>query len=256
MISFNENLKKISLIEVLLVIILSYLLIFSLNFFQIVTLDNNIMNLLILLFFVVKLRGSLSELKSAGSGVFSAISFREILVLVLLNILFSYGMLYLSNYILHSIPLDGHLSFLIPSKSINNNFAGIFSLISVVLISPLSEELLFRGIFLNKLKLVVPVMFAVMISSLLFASLHGFGGIISAFVFGMCMAILYLKTDNILVPILAHFINNLLSEVIYHLDYLDLLFANDIVMVFVSGLAIVSFVILFKFIKINLKNIY
>ncbi|WP_407421388.1 CPBP family intramembrane glutamic endopeptidase [Methanobrevibacter sp.] len=256
MISFNENLKKISLIEVLFVIILSYLLIFSLNFFQIVALDNDIINLLILLFFFIKLRGSISDLKSDASSIFSAISFREILVLVLLNILFSYGMLYLSNYLVHSVPIDGYLSFLIPSKSINNNFVGIFSLISVVLISPLAEESLFRGIFLNKLKLVVPVTFAVMISSLLFASLHSFGGIISAFVFGMCMAILYLKTDNILVPILAHFINNLLSEVIYHLDYSDLLFANDIVMVFVSGLAIVSFIVLFKFIKINLKNIY
>ncbi len=69
------------------------------------------------------------------------------------------------------------------------------------------------------------------------------------------MALLYLKTDNILVPILAHFINNLLSEAVYYLDYQNLLFTNDIVMAVMSGLAIVSFIVLFKFIKSNLKNI-
>ena len=164
-------------------------------------------------------------------------------------------MLYLSDYILHSIPQESYLSFLIPSKSIGNGFTGILSLISVILISPPVEELLFRGIFLNKMKMIVPVMFAVLISSLLFASLHSFGGILSAFVFGICMALLYLKTDNILVPILAHFINNLLSEAVYYLDYSNLLFTNDIVMTVMSGLAIVSFIVLFRFMKSNLKNI-
>lgn len=256
MLSFNEHLKKISLLEVLFVIVFSYLLIFSLNFFQIITIDNNIINVIIILFFVYKLKDFSSELKLDISNIFSRMPFSEILVIVLLNIFFSYGMLYLSNYILHLIPANSFLSFFIPVKSIDGGMAGILSLISVILISPIAEELLFRGTFLNKFRLVVPLSYAIVLSSLLFASLHSFGGIISAFVFGICMAILYLKTDNILVPILAHFINNLLSEIIYNIDYLDLLFTNDITIVFVSGLAIISLIILFKFIKINLKNIY
>ena len=253
--SFNENLKKISLTEVLVVVIFSYMLVFGLRFFQIVSLDNAVVSLIVILFFIFKLKDFTSELKLDASNIFSLISFREILVIVVLNIFFSYGMFYLSDYILHSIPQESYLSFLIPSKSIGNGFTGILSLISVILISPPVEELLFRGIFLNKMKMIVPVMFAVLISSLLFASLHSFGGILSAFVFGICMALLYLKTDNILVPILAHFINNLLSEAVYYLDYSNLLFTNDIVMTVMSGLAIVSFIVLFRFMKSNLKNI-
>lgn len=253
--SFNENLKKISLTEVLVVVIFSYMIVFSLRFFQIISLDYAVSNLIVLLFFIFKLKDFTSELKLDASNIFSLISFREILVIVVLNIFFSYGMLYLSDYIVHSIPPESYLSFLIPAKSIGGGLAGVLSLLSVILISPPVEEMLFRGIFLNKMKMIVPVTFAVLISSLLFASLHSFGGILSAFVFGICMALLYLKTDNILVPILAHFINNLLSEAIYHLDYSNLLFTNGIVMTVMSGLAIVSFIVLFRFMKSNLKNI-
>lgn len=255
MLSFNENLKKISLTEVLVIVIFSYMLVFSLRFFQIISLDYAVSNLIVLLFFVFKLKDFTSELKLDASNIFSTVSFWEILVIVMLNIFFSYGMLYLSDYIVHSIPPESYLSFLIPAKSIGGGLAGVLSLLSVILISPPVEEMLFRGIFLNKMKMIVPVTFAVLISSLLFASLHSFGGILSAFVFGICMALLYLKTDNILVPILAHFINNLLSEAIYHLDYSNLLFTNGIVMTVMSGLAIVSFIVLFRFMKSNLKNI-
>lgn len=249
--SFNEHLEEISLTEVLIVIILSYLLVFGLRFFQIIDIGIAAINVIVILFFVFKLKDYASELKSDAHDIFSTIPFREMMMIVLLNIFFSYGMLYLSSYLVQFVPPVGFLS---QAKSIDG-FAGVFPLVSVVLISPIGEELLFRGVFLNKLKLAVPTVFAVLISSLLFASLHSFGGIISAFVFGICMAVLYLKTGNILVPILAHFINNLLSEMIYHMDYLDLLFSNDIAMVFVSGLAVVSFVVLFRFIQSNLKNI-
>ena len=255
MTSFNERLKKISLIEILFVIILSYGVIYSLDFFNIGKIDIGVINIIIILFFVFKLRNHFFELKSDFKGIFSIIPFEEILVIIMLNIFFSYGMLYLSNYIVHSISVNDFISFLIPAKNIGDGWIGIFSLISIVLISPIAEELIFRGIFLNKLRLIVPTIFAILISALLFASLHSFGSIISAFVFGICMALLYLKTDNILVPIFAHFLNNLIGETIYHLDYSELLFTNCFVMAFMSVLAIVSFCIILKFFSSNLKNI-
>lgn len=55
---------------------------------------------------------------------------------------------------------------------------------------------------------------AMIISSFLFAIGHDFGGIVSAFLFGLCMCILYLKTDNILIPMTVHFINNITSTLI------------------------------------------
>ena len=69
--SFNENLKKISLTEVLVVVIFSYMLVFGLRFFQIVSLDNAVVSLIVLLFFIFKLKDFTSELKLDASNIFS-----------------------------------------------------------------------------------------------------------------------------------------------------------------------------------------
>ncbi|MEE1336715.1 CPBP family intramembrane glutamic endopeptidase [Methanobrevibacter sp.] len=166
-----------------------------------------------------------------------------ILAVVILNIFFSYGMLYLSNYILG----------IVPSFNLFNSFL-TGSLIATIFISPISEELIFRGVFLNRLQLIVPAVFAVLISSLLFAALHSFGSIFSAFIFGICIAILYLKTDNIFVVIFAHFLNNLFAEIIVVMDPNKILFTNSWVMMIMSILAVVSFVIILIFIIGQLKK--
>ena len=246
---FNERIKEIPIKEVLLIIILSYMATIFLNSLNLSIMG--VFNVVVVLYFVLYLRGFKDEFKLEISNIFAKISFKEIMFIVLINICFSYGMLYLSNYIINIIHLNGFLSFFIPVKSI----LGIFSFLSVILVSPLAEELVFRGVFLNKLKLIVPTVFAILISSLLFASLHSFGSIFSAFIFGICMALLYLKTENILVPILAHFINNLIGESIYHIDSGYLLFTNGIVMAVMSILAVVSFIFILKFINSNMKNI-
>ncbi|MBR3155458.1 MAG: CPBP family intramembrane metalloprotease [Methanobrevibacter sp.] len=175
---------------------------------------------------------------------FSPDILKTVLAVVILNIFFSYGMLYLSNSILDFVP----------SVNLFNSFL-TGSLIATIFISPISEELIFRGVFLNRLQLAVPVVFAVLISSLLFAALHSFGSIFSAFIFGVCIAILYLKTDNIFVPILAHFLNNLFAEIIVVLDPNKILFTNSFVVLIMSILAIVSFVIILIFIIGNLKKL-
>ena len=128
-------------------------------------------------------------------------------------------------------------------------------MISTVIISPIAEELIFRGVFLNRLKLIVPPLFAVLISSLFFASLHSYGSITSAFIFALCMAILYIKTDNIFVPIFAHFLNNLLAEILVFVDYNNVLFNNGMVVMIVSLLAVVSFILLSYSIIKELNNV-
>ena len=127
-------------------------------------------------------------------------------------------------------------------------------MISTIVVSPIAEELIFRGSFLNRLQLVVPTTFAVLISSLIFASLHTFGSLTSAFIFGVCMAVLYLKTENIIVPIFAHFLNNLLAELIRIIDCNNLLFTSSSVMEVMSILAIISFLAICYWIVSELKE--
>jgi len=241
---FNDKLKKITLKELLSLIIILFLINYSFNLLNIVHIDSSWIYIFVIIYFIFKLRNEFFTIKSDIIEIFSNDMLKSILAIVVLNIFFSYGMLYLSNSILDV------------SQSINltNSFL-TGGLLATIIISPISEELIFRGVFLNRLRLIVPTLFAVLISSLLFAALHSFGSIFSAFIFAICIAILYLKTDNIFVPILAHFLNNLLAELIVLIDVNKIIFNDSIVVMGMSILAIVSFVLILRFIVKELNTI-
>ena len=241
---FNDKLKKITLKELLSLIIILFVIQYFINALKIVHIDSFWIYIFIIFYFIFKLRAEIFSIKDDMLEAFSSDILKTVLAVVILNIFFSYGMLYLSNSILDFVP----------SVNLFNSFL-TGSLIATIFISPISEELIFRGVFLNRLQLAVPVVFAVLISSLLFAALHSFGSIFSAFIFGVCIAILYLKTDNIFVPIFAHFLNNLFAEIIVVMDPNKILFTNISVVLVMSILAIVSFVIILIFIIGNLKNL-
>ena len=230
---FNEKLKKITLKELLSLIIILFVIQYSINTLNIVHIDTFWIYIFIIFYFIFKLKDEISSVKEDILEVFAPDIVKVILLVVILNIFFSYGMLYFSDFILN----------ITPSFNLFNSFL-TGTLITTVFISPISEELIFRGVFLNRLQQAVPVIFAVLISSLLFAALHSFGSILSAFVFGICIAILYLKTDNIFVAIFAHFLNNLFAEIIVVLDSNKILFTNNLVISVMSLLAVVSFVII------------
>ena len=241
---FNDKLKKITLKELLPLIIVLFVIQYFINALNIVHIDSFWIYIFIIFYFFFKIRAEIFSGKDDVVEVFSHDILKIILAVVVLNIFFSYGMLYLSNSILDIVP---------SGNAFNSFLTG--TLITTILISPISEELIFRGVFLNRLQLAVPVVFAVLISSLLFAALHSFGSIFSAFIFGICIAILYLKTDNIFVAIFAHFFNNLFAEIIVVLDPNKILFTNSSVVLIMSILAVVSFVIILLFIIGNLKKL-
>jgi len=105
----------------------------------------------------------------------------------------------------------------LPSTSLFYNqsetpFAPIFNYIEfivAVIIAPIVEEILFRGVMLHRFTIKWGIKWAIMASSIIFALFHA--DIIGAFIFAIVMCILYIKTASILVPILAHIINNLLA---------------------------------------------
>jgi hypothetical protein len=83
----------------------------------------------------------------------------------------------------------------------------ILTIIAVLFVAPVTEELLFRGILLHRWTVKWGVTPALLISSLLFGILHT--NVIGLFVFGLMMALLYIKTRTLIVPIACHFLNNL-----------------------------------------------
>ncbi|MBQ9026671.1 MAG: CPBP family intramembrane metalloprotease [Methanobrevibacter sp.] len=239
--SLNEGLEKITILEVLIVI-LALTGILILSEFMGYSISNDWLYVIVILYFIYRLRVFGKGFKHDWNTIFSKISPKSLVTIVLVNVFFSYGMLYLSIFALNYIPGFDSLvtAFFVPLIPVNS-LADAGAMFSTIVISPICEELLFRGVFLNRLSLFVPMSFSIVITSILFGALHGYGGVISAIIFGVCMCIIYIKTKNILTCILAHFLNNLLAEILYHIDTGNLIFTNSIFIVLFSILAIVSF---------------
>lgn len=100
------------------------------------------------------------------------------------------------------------------SNAIAANNNSVLGVISVILIIPIFEEVLFRGLIFNELKKHLNIIIAIILQSLIFAISHGnmLQGIYT-FIMGVVLAIVYDKTQSILTPILFHIMYNLLGSI-------------------------------------------
>jgi membrane protease YdiL (CAAX protease family) len=104
-------------------------------------------------------------------------------------------------------------------KTIHNPLALGASVISIVILAPLTEELLFRGLLLNFFQNRFGSWPAVFISGILFALFHyshsqGFGNVsllCALSFFGVMLGAFYLMTASLIYPMMLHAIFNLLS---------------------------------------------
>jgi len=100
------------------------------------------------------------------------------------------------------------------SYKTSSNLSAVCLYLNVSLIGPIVEEIMFRGIILNRLTKRWGFNVGIIVSSLLFAIQHLEMAIIGAFLWGIIMSLLYIKTNNIMIPITLHIINNSLATII------------------------------------------
>ncbi len=137
----------------------------------------------------------------------------SILGLVGLQILFS-----LATFFLIFIPISYALPEFVQEilqvpfflSEAETSFPGLYNgwlIFVIVIVAPVVEELLFRGIILSRWANKWGAKRAIIFSSLLFGVLH-LEGTLGMFVFGVVMALLYLRTRTLLIPIACHMLNN------------------------------------------------
>ncbi len=85
-------------------------------------------------------------------------------------------------------------------------------LAAIIVIAPIAEEILFRGIVQRELSEAVGIYWAIVLQAILFGCAHGFL-VQSVFttVFGLMLGVLYYKTNNLTVTVLAHVFFNFSS---------------------------------------------
>ncbi len=82
------------------------------------------------------------------------------------------------------------------------------TVLTLVIVAPVTEELIFRGVLLQRWAKKWGIRPALIASSLLFGLCHA--NILGLSVFGLIMGILYVQTRTLLVPIACHALNNFL----------------------------------------------
>ncbi|EJV58163.1 hypothetical protein IEO_04609 [Bacillus wiedmannii] len=98
------------------------------------------------------------------------------------------------------------------SLGIQNSIQSIIYVLSVAIITPIKEEILFRGILYRFLEKKYNFLVGNIISSFIFGILHG-GLLITATIMGMVFAMLYKKTQSIIPSIILHIVWNLLVSI-------------------------------------------
>lgn len=84
--------------------------------------------------------------------------------------------------------------------------------VAALLLAPVVEEILFRGLLYPWLQMVTSTRVAVTVTTLLFALSHmNLLGFLPLVCFGLLLIWLYDTTDNLLAPITAHFVFNLIN---------------------------------------------
>ena len=88
----------------------------------------------------------------------------------------------------------------------------IIQIISLCILTPIWEEVFFRGVVFRRLSLRYKTTTAAVVSSIIFGLMH-FGGssMFHAFLVGVLFCYIYARTQNIWVPIILHGFGNFLS---------------------------------------------
>lgn len=101
--------------------------------------------------------------------------------------------------------------------------------IALVVVAPLTEEFLFRGLILNGFLQRYSTWSAILLSAFLFAAFHfNPWQFIGAFILGIFFAWLYVKTRSLFLPILGHAINNALPLILSNIDLNISGFSSDL----------------------------
>ncbi|QXM05138.1 CPBP family intramembrane glutamic endopeptidase [Crassaminicella indica] len=102
------------------------------------------------------------------------------------------------------------------SKSIAAGSASFLGAICVLILLPIFEEVLFRGLIFNELRKHINIIISVALQALIFGLFHGnmLQGIYTFFL-GIILAIIYVWSKSIWAPIVGHIVYNIMGIIVF-----------------------------------------
>lgn len=127
-----------------------------------------------------------------------------------------------------------------------------------VFLAPFTEEIIFRKALFKRLSKKFNIYVGLIVSSIIFSSINFGSQMIGMFLLGIVNCMLYVKYENLLMPMLVYFINNIISMILFILfgefgNNTIVLTSNDMILYVVSGgiLFISGMIFFVKFINKN-----
>jgi membrane protease YdiL (CAAX protease family) len=124
----------------------------------------------------------------------------------------------IDNILNYFLPMQEYFRDMFETMMVKQIF--IISVILIGIVPAFIEEMLFRGVLLNGFKRNYSEKKAILISAMLFGIIHlNPWQFVTAFIIGVIMAWIYIKTESIILCIYMHFFNNIMSIIV--LKYTD-----------------------------------
>lgn len=140
-------------------------------------------------------------------------------------------------------------------SSIVPNLGIILQIVALLIISPITEEIICRGLILTRIQRNFHNVIAILFSGLLFGIIHLVaGGItlsIGALIMGIIFGTIYVKTKSLVITIISHSIANIPDFIISLLPNLSKDTQCSLIIIFL----LISILLFFIFIKNNTKEL-
>lgn len=129
----------------------------------------------------------------------------EYIIVIVAGLVFSIGL----NYLFNVLGITGASESFQSARKAQFSVDFLAGIFLYGVLSPVVEELIFRGLLFNRLKRIFPRLAAIILSALLFGIFHG--NLVQgtyAFIMGVIIALLYEKYKSFLAPIVFHVVAN------------------------------------------------
>ena len=233
---FNVRLRTIRLWELIVAVIISIFLTgFVEGYFNI---DSSQFEYILffcfmMVFFMIATYGTTGFNKDVND-LFKLSNILRVVILVISNMFIA---IFIQNMF---FPLDSALGMInsisLPlmdvSSGSSNPLVFLVEMFSAIIIAPISEELFFRGVLFNRLKISRGFVFGLVVSSVIFGLCHfnypdHISHILYTCIMGMSLCILYSRTDNLLLNMVVHSVYNLTSYLIVYTPFQYLLYSGE-----------------------------
>ncbi len=220
----NDFFESIKIRKVVIIYILVCLALMGISelppFSKIAVLDFNflfmLINLVLSIYFALKMFKNNLKFKNVIEDFKNKFTWNETLKILIMNIAFSLSLVCLLVFLAYVINPEYCNKLLSEvNKDSSNTFSSvIFNAIGASFLAPFVEEFIFRGVILNRLKKRWGITASIIVSSIAFGLIHMELAFFGAFIFGVVMCLLYIKTENLFFTISIHFMNNFIISLI------------------------------------------